>query len=151
MLHDESVYSKPHKFIPDRYSPTPENPSGEPDPSRAAFGFGRRYLSWMTTSHVLSAEVISWQNLSWEILCRRCALSGYCVYTACVQHRGPLAVPGANSGPVVFGTCQVCFFLPPGSHLIEQTAVYVRSVPSPYPYKFTLRFEGAQDLVAGSE
>ena len=42
MLHDESVYSKPHEFIPDRYSPTPENPSGEPDPSRAAFGFGRR-------------------------------------------------------------------------------------------------------------
>ena len=105
----------------------------------------------MITSHVLPAEAISWQDLSWEILCRRCALSGNCMYLAYVQDLGPLAVPGANSGPVVFGTCQVCSFLLPGSHLIEQTAVHVRSVPSPYPYKFTLRFEGAQDLVAGSE
>ncbi|KAI0730583.1 cytochrome P450 [Earliella scabrosa] len=42
MLHDESVYKDPHTFKPERYDPTPENPTGEPDPVRAAFGFGRR-------------------------------------------------------------------------------------------------------------
>ena len=44
MLHDESVYKDPHTFKPERYDPTPENPTGEPDPVRAAFGFGRRYV-----------------------------------------------------------------------------------------------------------
>lgn len=42
MLHDESVYAEPDAFNPDRYAPTPAKPSGEPDPARAAFGFGRR-------------------------------------------------------------------------------------------------------------
>ncbi|EJF56272.1 cytochrome P450 [Dichomitus squalens LYAD-421 SS1] len=42
MLHDESVYTSPHEFDPNRYNPTPKRPTGEPDPSRAAFGFGRR-------------------------------------------------------------------------------------------------------------
>ncbi|KAL7284541.1 hypothetical protein ACG7TL_001833 [Trametes sanguinea] len=42
ILHDESVYSDPDSFNPDRYSPSPEKPEGEPDPARAAFGFGRR-------------------------------------------------------------------------------------------------------------
>ena len=42
MLHDEAVYADPTKFNPDRYNPTKQNPEGEPHPSRAAFGFGRR-------------------------------------------------------------------------------------------------------------
>ncbi|KAH9886231.1 cytochrome P450 [Cubamyces lactineus] len=42
ILHDESVYSNPDEFDPDRYLPTREKPEGEPDPARAAFGFGRR-------------------------------------------------------------------------------------------------------------
>ncbi|KAI0330029.1 cytochrome P450 [Cubamyces sp. BRFM 1775] len=42
ILHDESVYSNPDVFNPDRYLPTTEKPEGEPDPARAAFGFGRR-------------------------------------------------------------------------------------------------------------
>ncbi|EIN09176.1 cytochrome P450 [Punctularia strigosozonata HHB-11173 SS5] len=42
MLHDEAHYKNPNEFDPDRYLPTSDNPEGEPDPSRAAFGFGRR-------------------------------------------------------------------------------------------------------------
>ncbi|KAL1937278.1 hypothetical protein VTO73DRAFT_13887 [Trametes versicolor] len=42
MLHDESVYAEPDSFNPDRYLSTPGKPTGEPDPARAAFGFGRR-------------------------------------------------------------------------------------------------------------
>ncbi|KAI9068980.1 cytochrome P450 [Trametes sanguinea] len=42
ILHDESAYSNPDAFNPDRYSPSPGKPEGEPDPARAAFGFGRR-------------------------------------------------------------------------------------------------------------
>ncbi|KAI0365461.1 cytochrome P450 [Pilatotrama ljubarskyi] len=42
MLHDESDYADPDDFNPDRFLPTPDKPSGEPDPARAAFGFGRR-------------------------------------------------------------------------------------------------------------
>ncbi len=42
MLHDPSVYSDPDTFNPDRFSPTDKKPEGEPDPARAAFGFGRR-------------------------------------------------------------------------------------------------------------
>ncbi|TFK83325.1 cytochrome P450 [Polyporus arcularius HHB13444] len=42
MLHDPSVYSDPGTFNPDRFFSTEEKPDGEPDPARAAFGFGRR-------------------------------------------------------------------------------------------------------------
>ncbi|KAI0766218.1 cytochrome P450 [Trametes elegans] len=42
MLHDEAVYTRADVFDPDRFAPTPEKPTGEPDPARAAFGFGRR-------------------------------------------------------------------------------------------------------------
>ncbi|OSD00652.1 cytochrome P450 [Trametes coccinea BRFM310] len=42
ILHDKSVYFSPDSFNPDRYSPSPGKPEGEPDPARAAFGFGRR-------------------------------------------------------------------------------------------------------------
>ncbi|KAI1791871.1 cytochrome P450 [Ganoderma leucocontextum] len=42
MLHDEAVYRNPTEFVPERYEPSPEAPTGEPDPARVAFGFGRR-------------------------------------------------------------------------------------------------------------
>ena len=42
ILHDDAVYAKPDEFNPDRYLPTARNPEGEPNPTRAAFGFGRR-------------------------------------------------------------------------------------------------------------
>ncbi|EIN09719.1 cytochrome P450 [Punctularia strigosozonata HHB-11173 SS5] len=42
MLHDETHYKNPDEFNPDRYIPTKANPEGEPNPNRAAFGFGRR-------------------------------------------------------------------------------------------------------------
>ena len=46
MLHDPTAYSDPDTFNPDRFSPTDKNPEGEPDPARAVFGFGRRWVSW---------------------------------------------------------------------------------------------------------
>lgn len=42
MLHDESIYANHNTFNPDRYNSTAQNPDGEPDPTGAAFGFGRR-------------------------------------------------------------------------------------------------------------
>ncbi|KAM5530936.1 hypothetical protein V8D89_015381 [Ganoderma adspersum] len=42
MLHDESVYKNPTEFVPERYEPSVEMPTGEPDPARVTFGFGRR-------------------------------------------------------------------------------------------------------------
>ena len=41
MLHDKNVYAEPQHFNPERFLPTDGNP-GAPDPTRAAFGFGRR-------------------------------------------------------------------------------------------------------------
>lgn len=42
ILHDPAVYKDPHAFNPDRFAPGADGAAGEPDPSRAAFGFGRR-------------------------------------------------------------------------------------------------------------
>ena len=42
ILHDPAVYADPLTFNPDRYLPTADNPEGEPSPTRAVFGFGRR-------------------------------------------------------------------------------------------------------------
>lgn len=50
ILHDESVYSEPMKFNPDRFM----TPDGEFNhnlrPADAAFGFGRRYEKFFLTS-----------------------------------------------------------------------------------------------------
>lgn len=42
MLHDDKFYVKPDEFDPDRFLPRGDS-QPEPDPTRAAFGFGRRY------------------------------------------------------------------------------------------------------------
>ncbi|KAI1791876.1 cytochrome P450 [Ganoderma leucocontextum] len=42
MLHDDAVYKDPMEFIPERYEASPSAPTGEPDPTRVSFGFGRR-------------------------------------------------------------------------------------------------------------
>ena len=42
MLHDENVYMNPNDFNPDRYTTNKLISTCEPDPARAAFGFGRR-------------------------------------------------------------------------------------------------------------
>ncbi|KAI0749883.1 cytochrome P450 [Daedaleopsis nitida] len=68
MLHDPSAYSNPASFNPDRFSPTDKKPEGEPDPARAAFGFGRRICPgrffaedslWLTIAAVLHVFTIS--------------------------------------------------------------------------------------------
>ncbi|KAH9929005.1 cytochrome P450 [Epithele typhae] len=68
MLHDESVYASPETFNPDRYVPSAENPSGEPDPARAVFGFGRRICPgrffadesvWLAVASVLHVFTLS--------------------------------------------------------------------------------------------
>ncbi|PFH57675.1 hypothetical protein XA68_14703 [Ophiocordyceps unilateralis] len=41
MTHDESVYTRPDDFNPDRYAPTDEGGLGEPYP-KGQFGFGLR-------------------------------------------------------------------------------------------------------------
>nr|VWO96616.1 N/A [Ganoderma boninense] len=42
MLQDEFVYKNPTEFVPERYESSPDGSTGEPDPARVAFGFGRR-------------------------------------------------------------------------------------------------------------
>ncbi|KAI0689449.1 cytochrome P450 [Cerioporus squamosus] len=68
MLHDESVYKNPREFNPDRFSPSEENPIGEQDPARVAFGFGRRIcpgrffaddVVWLAIASMLHALRIS--------------------------------------------------------------------------------------------
>ena len=41
MLHDENVYPEPQHFDPEHFLRT-GNTLCDPDPARAAFGFGRR-------------------------------------------------------------------------------------------------------------
>ena len=49
MYLDESVYSDPTSFYPERYLPNPTG-NGEP-PFNAVFGFGRRFNSVLFMSH----------------------------------------------------------------------------------------------------
>jgi cytochrome P450 len=42
MALDESVYSNPTSFYPERYLPKPTG-KGEPNFNNVTFGFGRRY------------------------------------------------------------------------------------------------------------
>ena len=42
---DPNVYNEPHEFRPERF--LPEN--GEPYPTGASFGYGRRYVCLMVT------------------------------------------------------------------------------------------------------
>ncbi|KAJ7504102.1 cytochrome P450 [Mycena galericulata] len=49
MLHDQDVYADPEEFTPDRFIPEGTKPAA-PDPARAAFGFGRRYAIFASSS-----------------------------------------------------------------------------------------------------
>ena len=75
MLHDDSVYTQPEEFSPDRFSPSDENPKGEPDPARAVFGFGRRYgtLFWAHANPRLTGTLS--QDLSRQVFRRRLYLA----------------------------------------------------------------------------
>lgn len=64
MLHDETTYPNPYVFDPTRYL-TPEGKTNKnaPDPTEAAFGFGRRICPgrhlavesvWITMSYILA-------------------------------------------------------------------------------------------------
>ena len=46
MTHDESEYSEPEKFSPERFISSDEHTTPR-DPTSLVFGFGRRYVHWL--------------------------------------------------------------------------------------------------------
>ncbi|OSC99152.1 cytochrome P450 [Trametes coccinea BRFM310] len=114
MLHDESIYSNPDDFNPDRYLPTPEKPHGEPDPMRAAFGFGRRICPG-----------------------RFFAEDSLFIAIASMLHVFTISTPEGTDGAEVVRNVTW------SSGLVSH--------PSPFPFRFTLRFESARAVVHSTQ
>ncbi|KAI0654156.1 cytochrome P450 [Cubamyces menziesii] len=104
----------PDSFNPDRYLPTPEKPDGEPDPARAAFGFGRRICPgrffaedslFLTIASMLHVFTISHP----ESLSGNDALEGITWSSGLVSHPSAFAVnftPRFHSAPDVVRAAQ---------------------------------------------
>lgn len=66
MSRDESVYTDPESFNPDRYIATSNGGAGEPSPV-GPFGFGRRYVPtvFASNNHHRSDLTSVFKNLPW--------------------------------------------------------------------------------------
>ena len=86
MLHDPTVYPNPEEFVPGRFLKDGRLNPDIRDPTRIAFGFGRRLVQ--TVPSVLGMRLICFfaQDMSWTLLCRCNSVHIHCIGPAYIEH-----------------------------------------------------------------